>query len=77
MDVSYLAIYPEVQRKVQEELDDVIGRDKLPTLQDEQNLPYLCAVIYETIRFSSMSLFGVPHATKCDTIIEGYYVPAV
>lgn len=43
----YLAIYPEVQRKVQEELDDVIGRDKLPTLQDEQNLPYLCKYDYD------------------------------
>jgi cytochrome P450 len=42
--------FPEVQERAQEELDRVIGRERLPELADEPYLPYLSAVIKETIR---------------------------
>ena len=35
-----MAMHPEVQKKAQEELDRVIGRDRMPTVDDEKNLPY-------------------------------------
>eukprot|EP00057_Strongylocentrotus_purpuratus_P027471 XP_011681945.1 PREDICTED: cytochrome P450 1A1-like isoform X1 [Strongylocentrotus purpuratus] len=71
----YMAVFPEVQRKVQEEIDRVIG-DRTPCLEDEQTLPYLCATFYETLRFSCLSLLGVPHAAVCDTTLNGYHIPA-
>ena len=35
-----MVLYPESQKKAQDELDRVVGRDRLPTIEDEKNLPY-------------------------------------
>lgn len=43
-------IYPEVQRKARAELDRVIGKDRLPTHDDEPDLPYITAIYREAIR---------------------------
>ncbi|KAF4519623.1 hypothetical protein B566_EDAN003790, partial [Ephemera danica] len=43
--------YPEVQTRVQDELDHVVGTHRLPLLSDRPNLPYVEAVIMETLRF--------------------------
>ncbi|KAJ3530717.1 hypothetical protein NM688_g7672 [Phlebia brevispora] len=45
-----MVLYPEVQRKAQAELDRVIRRDRLPTYEDEPNLPYITAVLREMFR---------------------------
>jgi hypothetical protein len=37
--------YPEIQQKAHDELDRVIGRDRMPTVEDEKNLPYIHAII--------------------------------
>ena len=42
--------YPDVQAKAQQELDEIVGRDRLPDLCDEASLPYLSAVIKEAFR---------------------------
>jgi hypothetical protein len=44
---ALIPAYPDVQRKAQEELDLVVGRDRLPTVEDEKNLPYCHAIIKE------------------------------
>lgn len=41
---------PEVQRRAQEELDRVVGSDRLPTLDDRLNLPYIEGVVNESLR---------------------------
>jgi len=46
---ALIPAYPEIQRKSQEELDRVVGRDRLPTIEDEKNLPYCQAVIKEVL----------------------------
>lgn len=43
--------HPEVQEKAQRELDDTIGRDRLPAFDDQPNLPYLSRVFKETARY--------------------------
>ncbi len=43
--------YPEAIKKAQEEIDRVIGPDRLPTLEDRDSLPYVDCVIGETIRY--------------------------
>ena len=44
---ALIPAYPDVQRKAQEELDLVVGRERLPTVEDERNLPYCHAIIKE------------------------------
>jgi cytochrome P450 len=52
---------PEAMRKVHEELDRVVGRDRLPNADDEANLPYVRAMIKEGLRCRPFSNQGNPH----------------
>ena len=45
-----MALNPEVQRRAHEELDQVIGKSRLPTLEDKPNLPYINAICLECLR---------------------------
>lgn len=67
--------YPEVQKKIQDELDDVIGRDKPATLDDRQYLPYLEATIRESMRRVTLAPLSIPHFSTEDTYFQGYFVP--
>nr|BAV93932.1 cytochrome P450 18G1 [Chamberlinius hualienensis] len=73
----FLAItrQPDIQKKVRQELDDVIGRNRLPVLNDRIHLPYMEAVIQETLRTSSIVAMGNPHCPVKDVTIDGYLVP--
>lgn len=51
-----MLLHPEVQRKAQEELDLVVGPNRLPLLDDEPNLPYLTAILREVVRFVMYAL---------------------
>ena len=42
--------FPDVLKRIQVELDSVIGRDRLPTFDDERSLPFLRAFIKEVTR---------------------------
>lgn len=53
-----MQLYPEVQRKAQEELDRVVGTDRLPRLADRPNLPYIEAIIKEVLRWNPVSPLG-------------------
>lgn len=57
-----MARYPEVQRKAQEEIDRVIGNDRLPTFADQANLPYVEAVAKEVLRWNPVAPFGMSAA---------------
>ena len=46
-----MALYPEVQKKAQAEIDAVIGPDRLPDFQDRPSLPYINAVVKESMRW--------------------------
>ena len=43
--------FPEVQKKAQEEIDRVIGNDRLPEIQDRDSLPYVNAIMKEIFRW--------------------------
>lgn len=49
--ILFLANHPGVQKKLHEELDAVVGRDRLPDFSDFDGLPYLHCVVEETLRF--------------------------
>lgn len=44
---ALIPAYPEIQKKAQEELDRVVGRSRLPNIEDEKNLPYCHAIVKE------------------------------
>ncbi|XP_050810319.1 cytochrome P450 2D14-like [Gopherus flavomarginatus] len=71
----YMLRYPDVQRRVHEEIDKVIGRDRSPKIEDQVNLPYTNAVIYETQRYCDVVFAGVPHTTYRDTQVQDFFIP--
>lgn len=54
-----MVLFPQVQAKAQEELDSVVGRDKLPVWEDRPNLPYIRGVVEETLRCESNGIWGL------------------
>lgn len=68
----YMIAHPDLQRRVQDELDAVIGRDRLPRLSDRLNLPFTMATILEIQRHASILFLGFPHLAECDTTLCGY-----
>ncbi|KAI9432509.1 cytochrome P450 [Lactarius indigo] len=71
-----MTLYPEVQRKAQAEIDQVIGGSRLPDFSDQAELPYVQAVLKEVLRWHSVTPLGVPHRVMASDIYEGYYIPA-
>ncbi|KAF4519027.1 hypothetical protein B566_EDAN001612, partial [Ephemera danica] len=71
----YLSRYPKVQIKIQQELDEVLGAEQLPTLADQNRLPYLCATILEILRVCTVGPVAGPRRAVRDTEILGYFIP--
>lgn len=70
-----IAMFPEAQRKAQEELDRVIGQSRLPEFQDLENLPYVKAVIMESLRWMPAVPLGIPHFLTEEDEYRGYRIP--
>lgn len=73
--VLAMVLHPEVQTKAQEEIDRVVGSDRLPDFNDRPNLPYVEGVFLETFRWHPVSPMGLPHMTTTSDIFEGMYIP--
>ncbi|KAI0069232.1 cytochrome P450 [Artomyces pyxidatus] len=73
----YLAmtLFPELQRKAQKDIDDVVGNDRLPSFADRANLPYVEALYREVLRWRPAAPLGIPHAVTDDEIHDGYNIP--
>ncbi|XP_013860496.1 steroid 17-alpha-hydroxylase/17,20 lyase [Austrofundulus limnaeus] len=72
--VTYLIHHPEVQRRIQEELDTKIGVDRSPLLSDRGSLPYLEATIREVLRIRPVAPLFIPHVALSDTSIGDFKV---
>ncbi|XP_071574956.1 probable cytochrome P450 303a1 [Temnothorax nylanderi] len=70
-----LILYPQVQKKAHEEIDRVIGRDRFPTLADKPRMPYVQAIVLESIRVFVGRTLNVPHRALKDTSIVGHKIP--
>ncbi|XP_053142867.1 cytochrome P450 2K4-like isoform X2 [Hemicordylus capensis] len=66
--------YPEIQRKVQEEIRTVVGSSQ-PRTEHRTKMPYTDAVIHELQRFASIVPANLPHATTVDVTLKGYFIP--
>ncbi|CAM4618510.1 unnamed protein product, partial [Lepidochelys olivacea] len=67
--------YPEIQRRIQEEIDQVIEPGQMPMLEDRKKLPYTDAVIHEIQRFSNIVPMSVSCSTSTNVSFRGYMIP--
>ncbi|KAK6260538.1 Cytochrome P450 - like 7 [Theobroma cacao] len=68
--------HPRVLRKIQEELDTVVGPNRMVNESDLPHLNYLRCVVRETFRMHPAGPFLIPHESLRATTINGYYIPA-
>ncbi|GLT87938.1 hypothetical protein SLE2022_059870 [Rubroshorea leprosula] len=66
---------PEILEKAIEELDRVVGKDRLVQESDIPNLNYIKACARETFRLHPIAPFIVPHVSTSDKIVTGYFIP--
>ncbi|KAF8269892.1 CyP450 monooxygenase [Lactarius quietus] len=74
--VLAMVLYPDVQKRAQEEIDSVLGHGHLPKFGDEHALPYVKAMLHEVLRWSPPTPLGVPHRLTEDDVYNGYFIPA-
>jgi cytochrome P450 len=53
-----MALHPEVQKKAQAEIDAVVGLNRLPDFEDRPFLPYINAVVKESMRWHIVAPLG-------------------
>lgn len=74
--ILMLVTNPQVQAAAHAELDHIVGVARLPTFDDENNLPYLKALCNETLRIRPVAVLGgTPHANSVADTYKGYYIP--
>ncbi|KAL2306970.1 hypothetical protein Nmel_004919 [Mimus melanotis] len=66
--------YPEIQKKVQEEIEQVIGSNP-PRIEHRAQMPYTDAVIHEIQRYANILPLNLPHETAEDVTLKGYFIP--
>ncbi|KAL1332386.1 trans-cinnamate 4-monooxygenase [Arachis ipaensis] len=74
--IAELVNHPEIQKKVRDEIDRVLGAGHQITEPDTHKLPYLQAVIKETLRLRMAIPLLVPHMNLHDAKLGGYDIPA-
>ncbi|XP_055258417.1 cytochrome P450 2J2-like isoform X2 [Moschus berezovskii] len=71
----YMALYPEIQEKVQAEIDKVLGESQQPNTATRESMPYTNAVIHEVQRMGNILPLNVPREVTVDTTLAGYHLP--
>lgn len=76
--VSFIAamiLHPQIQAKAQDEIDTVLGPATLPTIADQERLPYVNRVILELMRWHPVAPTAIPHMCLQDDNYRGYDIP--
>ncbi|XP_074152027.1 cytochrome P450 2C19-like [Sminthopsis crassicaudata] len=67
--------YPQITKKIHEEIDRVIGPNQSPCMEDRNNMPYTNAVIHEIQRYIDLVPASLPHAVTQDIQFRQYLIP--
>jgi len=73
--VRILSVHKEVQRRVQDEIEEVVGDERDVLWSDREKLPYLRATICEIQRFADILPAGIAHSTTEDVTFRGFRLP--
>lgn len=73
--LNILIKYPEIQKKMQAEIDSVIGQERVPFMTDRKALHFVDAVLHEVQRFMNIAPLGAPHYALHDISFKGYTIP--
>ena len=74
MMLAVLVNYQEIQDKAYMEINAVIGK-RNPTMADRPLMPFIEALILETLRYHSLLMYSIPHKARCDAELNGYLIP--
>ncbi|KAG6371206.1 cytochrome P450 [Boletus reticuloceps] len=73
--ILMMVVNPAAQGKAQAQIDAVVDRDRLPGIEDRPLLPFIDAILRETIRFSPVAPLSIPYASVDDDMYHGYHIP--
>ncbi|XP_059829936.1 vitamin D 25-hydroxylase isoform X1 [Hypanus sabinus] len=73
--ILYMALYPNIQEKVHQEIDTIVGKSQIPALENRSQMPYTEAVLHEVLRYCNIAPLGIFRATSKNTIVRGYSIP--
>ncbi|KAL1830989.1 hypothetical protein ACET3Z_000640 [Daucus carota] len=73
--LSELLRHPRVMKKVQQELEEVVGLDKMVKESDLESLEYLNMVVKEAMRLHPVAPLLLPHLSVEDCMVEGFFIP--
>ena len=75
LHLRLLIEHQNVQKKIQAEIDSVIGKLQTPRLANKTDMPYAMATVYEILRYSTITPLPTPHKARGDKVFEGYLIP--
>lgn len=70
-----MLIFPDAQKKAQEEIDREVGGDRLPTFEDRERLPFVSGVVKESWRWNPVGPMGLAHRADEDIEYDRYLIP--
>lgn len=74
--IQAMLLFPDVQRRAQNEIEKVVGCDRLPLMEDLADLQYIRGCMKESLRWMPTAILGaVPHAVTQDDYYNGYLIP--
>ena len=74
--IQAMLLFPEVQERAQQEIDAVVGADRLPTMDDEPKMQFIRGCVKESLRWMPTAIIGsIPHALSEDDTYMGYHLP--
>ncbi|KAJ6489644.1 cytochrome P450 [Mycena vitilis] len=73
--IMLMAMHPGIQSRVHEEVDRVVGKDRLPVIADRPEMPFLNAVIKETMRWHPVLPLSIARRTDKDDVYAGKFIP--
>jgi cytochrome P450 len=69
-----MVVHPAIQDKAQAQIDAVVGKDRLPSIEDRPLLPFIDAIFREVLRYNPIPL-SIPHAAVDDDVYCGFHIP--